>query len=180
MNPLEENREQFIKDLNVQGGFTVPEGYFEQLDKRLQDITEEPQLQLKGESGGFFTPENYFSKLEGKILEKVARPKAKIIPLYRKPVFWLSAAIAASLLFVSLLFLFNDNKPAEFTDRQKAVEHELTESELIEYLNDEGYHLDQLCDAGWCNEFNNLKKESDPLENYLQEHANEGLLMEEL
>ncbi len=176
MKPDIEHSEQFIKDLKVNGGFIVPDNYFEELEIRLQSISDEPRLELEAAKGGFVTPESYFEDLEGRILKKVPE-QAKVIPMYQRGIYRISLAIAASLLLVSLLFLFDTKKQAGST----AKIAEPTENEIIEYLNKEGYRIDLLCDAGWCNELNNTnKKETEPIENYLLEHADEDLLIEEL
>lgn len=176
MKPDIEHSEQFIKDLKVKGGFVAPLNYFEELDGRLQSISDEPRLELEAANGGFVTPEFYFDSLESRILKKVPE-QAKIIPMYQRGIFRISLAVAASLMLVSLLFLFETKKPAG--NATKIAEP--TENEVIEYLNKEGYPLEYLCDAGWCNEFNStIKKETEPIENYLLEHADEDLFIEEL
>ncbi|MDP1727939.1 MAG: hypothetical protein Q8M15_14235 [Bacteroidota bacterium] len=176
MKPDIEHSEQFIKDLKVNGGFIVPDNYFEELELRLQSVSDEPMLELETSEGGFVVPEAYFEDLESRILKKVP-VQAKVIPMYQRGIFRISIAVAATLLLVSLLYLFETKKQPGPT----AKIAEPTENEIIEYLNKEGYRIDLLCDAGWCNELNNTnKKETEPIEKYLLEHADEDLLIEEL
>lgn len=176
MKPESEHSEQFIKNLKVKEGFIVPENYFEELENRLQAISAEPGFELEGIKGGFIVSESYFDNLESRILKKVPE-QAKTIPMYQRGIFRISLAIAATLLLVSMLFLFETKKQGGST----AKIAEPTENEVIEYLNKEGYQIDLLCDAGWCNELKNKNKiETESIENYLLEHADEDLLMEEL
>ena len=79
--------------------------------------------------GKISTPDpSYFNQLANDI---IASQEVKMIPLYKKPVVWLSAAAAA----IAILFVFNFNSPEESTDVLLAL-NEIPAEELISYVDE--------------------------------------------
>lgn len=178
MEITDNSSEEFIKNLKVTGGFTVPANYFNELDERLQNIYAEPTFTLAS-NNGFNTPDAYFDTLQASILEKITNKQAKILPLYKTTAFKISIAIAAALLMVALLFLYEPKTPVQSAGNLATPA--LSEQEIIDHLSSVGYNDELLCDAGWCNELNKTdKKENNEIENYLQQHTEEDLFTNEL
>lgn len=144
-------------------GFSTPNGYFIGLNQKIM-------ANIKGEeSSGFIVPENYFDQLNQHILARNT-PKTQIIPLYKKPFAKWVSAIAASLVLVFSFFWFKPNSTGNQISN-------LTDEEIIKHLEDVGYQVDMLCDAGWCNE---LKKPENNLDDEILDRVSESVLMEEL
>lgn len=178
METEENNSELFIMNLKVIGGFAVPLNYFKILEERLQIISETPNFTIP-EINNFAVPNGYFDTLEANILMLVLPEEAQIIPLYKRGFVKNLLAVAATLLLFSMLYLFM-NRPASHTGNMAGI-HKLSTQEIIEHLSSEGYNLELLCDAGWCNDLNKLnKKENTDVENYLLEHGEEDFLSDEL
>jgi hypothetical protein len=122
MQELDEHIDKNIKEWPVEGGFKVPEGYFEDLKLLVyyQTLYEQPTVKeyLSGE---------YFEKSRQQILEKtIASKPAKPIALngYLK---YLSLAASVLLVAGSMFWIF---KP-----QQKSIEYpQLTQEEIIGYL----------------------------------------------
>ncbi|AUP80797.1 hypothetical protein [Flavivirga eckloniae] len=89
-------------------GFKVPDDYFSGLeDAILSDI----KLKEVSDDSGFKTPEGYFDALEDTIANKVSdKAPTKVIPLYRKRTIIYLSGIAAAVLLLFNLSIF-ENKP---------------------------------------------------------------------
>jgi hypothetical protein len=89
------------------GGFKVPEGYFESFESKLfEKITSDTDSQLSSKmDAGFKIPEDYFATLEGAILQKINddKPKGKLISLRtRRNVLYLSGIAAMIAIIISI------------------------------------------------------------------------------
>ncbi|MDD7884859.1 hypothetical protein [Flavivirga sp. 57AJ16] len=89
-------------------GFNVPDGYFNALeDALLSDI----KLKKMASDSGFKLPEGYFSTLENTIIDKVSiKASTKVVPLFRKRALIYISGIAAAVLLLFNLSIFQ-NKP---------------------------------------------------------------------
>jgi len=144
-----------ITKSNPQGGFTVPDDYFERSKN---------QIMLRVNEGGFTTPEAYFEKSKTSLLSQI-KPKPKII--YINPIWY-----AAALLVVTMgLYLF---MPLTNYKTENLV---VTDEEIINYVI-----ADKLSDlpieALAVNEANSNKNESIPEE--VIEGMDEETLINEL
>ncbi len=175
MTQEENHSELYLKNLKTEGGFRLPDHYFEDLEIKMLANLAEPELNF-GQNGGFKTPEEYFAGMEMAVLNKLALKKAKIIPFYQRSFFSLGISIAAGLLLVSMLFLYRMSDSPDIV-KNTAVSNE----EIINHLSNEDINAELLCEAGWCTEMEKLnKKENDELNNYIIENSDESLLMGEL
>ncbi|MDO5977734.1 hypothetical protein [Flavivirga spongiicola] len=89
-------------------GFKVPDDYFNALeDVILSDI----KLKKMSSNSGFKLPEDYFNTLENAIIDKVStKTSTKVIPLFRKRTLIYISGIAATVLLLFNLSIF-ENKP---------------------------------------------------------------------
>jgi|LakMenE01Jun11ns_1017448.scaffolds.fasta_scaffold9942182_3 hypothetical protein len=122
---------------------------------------------LKQEENGFEVPEQYFELLPNKILQQLPKENTKVFKLQVKQLWVNGASIAAMLLVVFGLFLFEPS-PQSQTKLSGP-----SEDELIEQLQQIELNADLLCEAGWCNEIELLEKEDlSQTENFLLETEN--------
>ena len=168
--------EDFIRGLKSPGGFDIPQDYFENNLKKLQEISKEPKLELNDTKGGFETPPMYFESLNEKILSKVNQPKkGKKLSLFPN-VNWVNYA-AACLVFGLILFGMMQMNQSNQTETAKI--EDLTDEEIIKHLSESGFREEMLCDAGWCDELKKLENSSE-IENYLLEDASELELTDDI
>lgn len=126
---------------------------------------------LKQVEGGFNVPEQYFEGLPKKIIQQLPKEKPRVFKLHVKQLWANVASIAAILLMVFGLFLF-EPKPINQTKLNSP-----SEEELIEHLQQIEINSDLLCEAGWCNELELLQKEDlSQTEDYLLEAENELII----
>ncbi len=137
---------------NNNGGFNLPPNYFAQLKLQVAKQTALMPYAHKNNSG-FNVPNEYFSKLNQAIKQQTAgkQQKPHIILLTKY------AAVAAIFIVAVFLFLFEPTFVANQTV--------LTDEAIINHLQNEGFTLDLLCDAGWCNELYENNKSN--IEEYL-------------
>ncbi len=168
--------EDFIRSLKSSGGFDIPQDYFENNLKKLQEISKEPKLELNDLKGGFEIPPMYFDNLNAQILSKVNQAKkGKKLSLFPN-VNWVNYA-AACLVFGLIVFGVMQMNQSNLTETAKI--EDLTEDEIIDHLSSSGYRLEMLCDAGWCDELKKLDNNSE-IENYLLEEGADNELMDEI
>lgn len=190
-------------------GFSVPEGYFENLssqilqkieNKTAGDASEETPRTVSriGNSNIFTVPEGYFENFSSVILSKIKeKPAARVIPLYKRPVFRyaIAAAVAASL-FIGIFNRVSDNHNAQnsfaivnentvpFKDAlkynsEKAFEKgiaSLTDDQIIAYLEKSGTSLDN----PMVIENINTSGMPDPLEYLEDDHVLEDYLNKQI
>jgi len=113
-------------------GFTVPQNYFEELGAQIESRIALDQIQTLVATDGFKTPANYFDKLNAEILSKTtaAKPKAKVVRLWRTD-FMRYAAAACFILVVASGLYVNEQQNA------KAVRADELASEQLLYDIDE-------------------------------------------
>lgn len=168
--------EDFIRSLKGSGGFEIPQDYFENTLKKLQEISKEPKLDLNDLKGGFETPPQYFENLNAQVLSKVNQPKkGKKLSLLSNSN-WMKYAAAIVLFGIIGFGILKMNQPAQ---TESAKMEDLTEEEIIDHLSKSGYAEDMLCDAGWCDELKKLDNNTD-IETYLIEDGSELELMNDI
>ena len=122
---------------------------------------------LKQEENGFEVPEQYFELLPNKILQQLPQENTKVFKLQVKQLWVNGASIAAMLLMVSSLLLFEPS-PQSQTKLSGP-----SEDEFIEQLQQIELNTDLLCETGWCNEIELLEKEDlSQTENFLLDTEN--------
>lgn len=157
---MEKNKLHNIKNT----GFKVPNDYFESLD---DIILSEIKLKNTITDSGFSVPETYLETLEDRILNKVSRNKTpKVIPLFSKSRLVYASSIAAAILLLFNLSIFEKNITFDSLDIDNVesyimneafdsyeiatllAEEELTEDNFIDYDFDEetieAYIIDNL------------------------------------
>ncbi|MDC8003617.1 hypothetical protein POV27_06110 [Aureisphaera galaxeae] len=120
---MEDNKEKY------EHGFKVPEGYFDKMEDSLFDALE---LEKLPKETGFDVPKGYFDTLEDEILQKIKEEEqeTKVVPLYRRKVFWYSASIAATVALLATLFFGSDGNGA-------MLPPDPTLAEIEAYLNED-------------------------------------------
>ncbi|MGC6430984.1 MAG: hypothetical protein ACON5F_08070 [Jejuia sp.] len=156
-------------------GFKTPKGYFDSFDEQLlQKMNIESKLN-KTISSGFKTPENYFEGLEERLIKQVSEEKsAKVISLFSRKSLVYASSIAATVLLLISLSVFN-NTP-EFDD----LETQTVENYIIDE-NFSSYEIAALIDQEDLNETNfvNHNFDEEVIADYLLEHADiESLMIE--
>jgi hypothetical protein len=138
------------------------------MDNEIKNI--EDFLNTIPKTGGFKVPDNYFENLNDLLFEKVTAKQAKKLTLN-----WFNAinitAIAASVLLIAGLFLFDPNNMAK---------QELNEEEIISHLQQEEITVDLLCDAGWCIELDQTEPKNSDLEEEILIGTESDLIITEL
>lgn len=162
-------------------GFKVPDNYFEEFEDRMMHAVSQPTplSDSKGKSG-FTVPQNYFESVEVKIFEKVQeqKPKATVIPLFRKRKFYYAASVAAVFIGIISTLLLKPNPELtvgsiEYSALEYFIEEgsmDLNFNEISSFMFEEDYVLEDLYDS-------NLNEEE--LFNYLSENVDYADLLEE-
>lgn len=174
--------ESYLRSLPIVGGFKVPAGYFENLEERLAlNCSEVPDLSL-GDEKLYEVPEAYFEQLNDRIMQRLVKAEAKKIPLHRQPVFMWVSGIAASFLLVAGLYLYQPAAPGTAVNMvQPNTPAALEVSEVAEQFSATELDVDMLCDAGWCNELEELSKtDADKNTDRILLETDEDLIIDEL
>ena len=119
------------------GGFKVPEEYFENLQGRLSKkipLKAEKKLLTKKIDPGFKIPEEYFIDFENKIFEKIeeTKPKRKVISLIPWKNILYFSGIAAMIAIIISLYV---NTEAEINF------NEITVADIYTYFSEENIEL---------------------------------------
>lgn len=154
----------FLNELGNKGGFDVPEGYFETLQKNILNKTI---------NRGFVVPDNYFEALPSRIATKVATSEIKIIHYsFKQYVKWIAAA--SVILIAGIAFWLsqptNQNNYISQMDRLSYVD-------IISYVELSDIQDPVLYETTYqADELTTLQAEKYLLENI----PDEQLIMEEL
>ncbi|OBQ55459.1 hypothetical protein JJL45_07825 [Tamlana sp. s12] len=126
-------------------GFKAPQDYFDAFDDKLMDKlkNESPVHDIK--TSGFEVPKDYFKTLDNTIIKKIEsdKPTTKVIPLFNKKMILYATSIAAAVLLLFNLSLFDTNSKPTFDslDSQSVENYILNEnisfSELASLFSDE-------------------------------------------
>lgn len=127
----------------------MPNDYFDNLD---DIILSEAKLKNTFPNASFSLPENYFAAIEDTILSRVSKPKTpKVISLFNKKTLMYASSIAAAILLLFNLSIFEKNITFDSLDIESAenyimnettdsyeiatllTEEELAEDNFIEY-----------------------------------------------
>lgn len=176
---LENIDDGFLKDLEKEGGFTTPTGYFENSKASiLNKIKAKPSLTITKNEGGFTIPTDYFETSKFQILSKINTQQAKKVNLFSVANWQFISGIAAIFIAIISLFIFVKNNQ---TNNLSANLNKVSEAEMIDYLANNDVKIE------WINELNpeikTVSKKDDnnkEIEQYLLEHADEQALLDEL
>jgi len=95
--------------------FTVPENYFEQLNRDIQTRIAEERLKTLTEGKGFIVPDLYFeqlsSRIEARLLPEEDKKAVKVVRLWNNDLF--KYATAACFILIAAFGLYLNNRPAE-------------------------------------------------------------------
>jgi hypothetical protein len=96
-----------ITKSNPQGGFTIPDGYFERSKN---------QMMVRVNDGGFTIPDAYFEKNKTRLLNHI-KPKPKLF--YIKPIWYAAAMLIITLgLYQFIPLTYNKNENLVVTDEE--------------------------------------------------------------
>ncbi|MEJ5962712.1 hypothetical protein [Pedobacter immunditicola] len=95
--------------------FTVPENYFEQLNRDIQTRIAEERLKALTDGRGFIVPDLYFeqlsSRIEARLIPEEDKKAAKVVRLWNNDL--LKYATAACFILITAFGLYLNNRPAE-------------------------------------------------------------------
>ncbi|MFH4967350.1 hypothetical protein V8G61_04010 [Gaetbulibacter sp. M240] len=153
-------------------GFKVPEDYFNNLEEQLLSAA---KLRDKNPSSGFGVPDGYFETLEERIMQQVPEAQdSKVISLFRNKYVLYTAGIAASILLLFNLSIFDHQTSWEDIDTETAENYVINE-------NIGTYEIASLLELENIDETNFLELDikEEQLETYLENNAEiETLLIE--
>ncbi|MDR3273412.1 MAG: hypothetical protein LBT29_08035 [Flavobacteriaceae bacterium] len=99
---------------NNKNPFTVPQGYFERLEKNI--------VLRKDAQKSFQTPDSYFDKLENNIFSQtVDKKKGKTVPFFSYSKYWATAACLIFILTVSGFWVHDYSRKSYAAKEQNAV-----------------------------------------------------------
>ena len=158
---MKHNKLQHIRST----GFKTPDGYFESFeDQLLSELNPESPLSLP-QTHGFKIPDGYFDTINTSILDTQVENKTKVIPLFSKKHVIYASSIAAAVLLLFNLSIF-ENKPSFDTLDTETVESyidsHLSSYEMAALLADEATEEDLEMDYPF---------EEDHIEEYLLNNA---------
>jgi len=169
----------FLKNLGNNGGFGVPEKYFDQTKAIiLSKINADSNFAVSNSEGGFIVPTDYFETNKEQLLSKINNKTAVKTNVFTFANWQLISGIAAIFIAIFSLYIFlNSNK----NNTLSANLNKVSEAEMIEYLANNDVKIE------WINELNSeIKTVSSKDDNYkeidqyLLEHTDEQALLDEL
>ena len=86
---------------------------------------------------GFVIPENYFENLELQIMKKIPEKEVKIISIFQKSKYWVSAI--AAILVIGLFFTILNKNPNDETIANEDFlisQTDLTTEDLVDHLTE--------------------------------------------
>lgn len=149
----------------------IPASYFENFQDRLKTQIELEELLGDNKTSGYTVPEGYFDTLSRKLntIPSNQNSTTKVISLNSKNWFWPSIGIAASILFLFVLFAGNGTTEENSLDLEDIALYLEVESanlqtgEITDLLTDE--------DINTILAAEDTSQEEDDLINYLEIHA---------
>lgn len=141
-------------------GFKTPKDYFNNLE---DVILSEIKLHETFTESGFTAPKDYFDTLEERIINKVSKKETtKVIPLFSKRNIVYISSIAAAILLLFNLNIFNNEITIDNIDTQTVENYILDENigtyEIASVLTDD-YLLEE--------SFIEFKVDDDAIETYI-------------
>jgi len=170
MLKIEENSiENLIGKPNKNAGFTAPDNYFAPMRIAILSKLDIDNADSHKQAAGFIVPDAFFETQKNQILSKALQTKAKKIRLSFNQLMTRVATIAA--MFTIAGFLFLQNNSGQSNDLTASISNE----EIVNHLEIADVSEDLICELLDQNKMN--KKENE-IEKYLNENADEDLLMD--
>ena len=163
--------ESLIVKINKEGGFTTPDAYFDAMKSSILSKIDNDRLTIHKPENGFVVPEAFFETQKHQILSKAIKPQVKKISLTYGQLMMGAASIAAIITIVGFLFLKNNS--GQSNDLTATISSE----EIVNHLEKTDVSEDLICEL--LNQNKTSKKENE-IEKYLNEHADEDLLVDDL
>lgn len=132
-----------MKKKSHQGGFRVPEGYFNNLSARLEEKMGAAPAKWP-ESDGFKAPEGYFDTLGERLIQKSQDEKIIRIRPFLK--YWPAAAALVVILSLAILLPSPEASKPSFEDLAGADIAQYMERSMMEFTDDEIVQLFPLDD----------------------------------
>jgi hypothetical protein len=89
-------------------------------------------------NSGFKIPEHYFEQFENKIMNQISEKEVKVISLFEKRKFWLSAVAAVFVVgFLTVTYLNFSQNDQIIAEDYLAYDSSITTEEIAEHLTDE-------------------------------------------
>ena len=101
-----------------QGGFKVPDGYFENFEARMTGRLQASEAGMLPKEAGFRVPDDYFETFGARLQQKLEPPRGRTRNLWTAYLGWTAAAAAGVALALSLWPAGNPKAPA-FDDLAK-------------------------------------------------------------
>jgi hypothetical protein len=107
-------------------GFTIPKDYFKNFE---DSILSEAKLNSIANTSGFRTPDAYFENLEAGILSQVSeKDNHKVMPLFNKRNLFYVASIAATILLLFNLTIFERKSTWDSLDAETVENYLINEN----------------------------------------------------
>jgi len=109
-------------------GFKTPNNYFDAVEDNIMDaIQQENNLNLSKKTG-FKTPDNYFETIEDAVINKLnKKDNSKVIKLFNKRNLIYASSIAAAILLLFNLSIFNREVTFDSLDTQTVENYIISE-----------------------------------------------------
>lgn len=112
-------------------GFTVPKDYFKGMEDR---ILEKVQQDALPKTSGFGIPEGYLDTIETSVLQKLNKPEPKTITLFSKKVVTAITSIAATIVLLFSLNVFNPTPTLAKLNNETVENFILEEIEIYDLM----------------------------------------------
>jgi hypothetical protein len=168
-----------MKDKNLHNiksaGFKIPKDYFDTLDKKILNNIDDANALKNIKSTSFKVPENYFDTIEKQITDKLSKEQeTKVISLINKKTIIYISSIAAAILILFNLSIF-DNNPSFDNLETETVENYIINESISSYEIASLFTTDQLSES----DFFEYEFDEKNLEEYLLNNADiEALMIE--
>jgi hypothetical protein len=140
---MDNESEDKLKGISGAKRFSVPENYFEQLNRDIQSRVAEEKLKALTKGTGFTVPDLYFEQLSGRIearlLPAEAKKTGKVVRLWRSD---LMKYATAACFILAAFGLYVNNMPDESTGIAVEMANEqylndIDEQEIIDLVGEE-------------------------------------------
>ncbi|MES2655724.1 MAG: hypothetical protein V4620_09045 [Bacteroidota bacterium] len=166
--------DSFIRKLPVSGGFEVPDGYFNRsADRLLHTINDDLAV---GKEGGYTVPDGYFEQTTQQILQKVKVVEPKKIYLWSWSNVAKVAAVFIAIVGITLFIVIKNKSNQTLSDKLNKV----SQDELIDYLANNDVKIEWISEVNYTQTKESTPANTKEIEQYLIDHADEQVLLEEL
>jgi len=156
-------------------GFKVPKDYFDAFEEKLLNKIKNEDVAFHKTPTGFKVPTDYFDTVEDNILKKLSEEnRTKVIPLFSKKTIIYASSIAAAVLLLFNLSVF-EKTPSFDNLETETVENYILDQDISSYEIASLFTDTELDD----NNFVDHNFDAENIEEYLLDNADiEALLIE--